>query len=74
MTRLVEFDEIKKLLNKEVTFKCAGKERYGKITKINEDSETFHYEYADPDLSAGAGGTAHRINVVKIEGNTVFFD
>lgn len=71
---MVEFGEIKKLLNKEVVFKWGEKERQGKITIINEDSETFHYEYSDPEYSAGAGGAAHRSNVVRIEGNIVIFN
>lgn len=71
---MVEFDEIKKLLNKEVLFIWGSKERRGKITILDEDSKCFHYEYSDPNQSAGMGGVACSVNVIKIEGNNVIFN
>lgn len=69
---MVEMSELRILLNKQVVLKWGKKEYTGKITIIDEDSETFSYEYDNEYQSAGIGGCAHRRNIIQIDGNTIY--
>lgn len=70
---MVEMDMIKSLLNKNVHLIWGEKERIGKITKINEESNTFNYLYNLEEYSEGMGGTAHIREIIEIQGNKVIF-